>query len=155
MSTSRGERGAVAGLEGVLFAVLILVTGTLVVTNSWSVLQVRRSLDGAAREYIRGYTQAADPAAAQRDGRIALFDVLDGEGVRAGSVSIDGPDPSVFGPCATATVTLSSTVPALRLPFIGRVASTTVRVTHTELVDAHREMTVGRSYDPEATACAR
>lgn len=80
MSTSRGERGAVAGLEGVLFAVLILVTGTLVVTNSWSVLQVRRSLDGAAREYIRGYTQAADPTAAQRDGRIALFDVLDGEG---------------------------------------------------------------------------
>ena len=149
----RGERGAVAGLEGVMLGVLVLVTGTLLVVNAWGVLQSRRTLDGAAREYLRAYTQADDAAAAESAGRRALLDVLDGERGSAAGVRIDAPDRSTFGPCATATVTLSSTVPAARLPFVGAMASTTIRVTHTELVDAHREIRSGPEYDPDRTAC--
>lgn len=155
MTGRRSERAAVAGLEGVMFAVLVLVTGTLVVTNAWSVLQSRRTLDGAAREYLRAYTQADGPGPAALAARSAMIDSLSGEGVPIGSVSFEGPDPTGFGPCASATVTLSRTVPALRLPFVGRISSTRVSVTHTELVDAHREMSEGRSYDPESTACVQ
>ncbi|UDY35791.1 hypothetical protein [Dermatobacter hominis] len=150
----RGERGAVAGLEGVMLGVLVLVTGTLLVINAWSVLQARRTLDGAAREYLRAYTQADEPSGADAAGRRALLDVLGGERGTVDGVTVEAPDPSTFGPCATATVTLSIVVPAARLPFVGPVASTTVAVTHTELVDAHREVRSGPSYDVERTACA-
>ncbi len=153
-STPFAERGAVAGLEGLMLGVLVLVAGTVLVANAWSVLEVRRSLDGAGREYLRAYTQAASPTDALASGRRALHDVLDGERGSMAGVEVTEPDPSWFGPCASATVTLSATVPAARLPFIGTIASTTVEVTHTELVDAHREVASGPAHDPEATDCA-
>jgi hypothetical protein len=135
-----------------MLGVLVLVAGTVLVANAWSVLQARRSLDGAAREYLRAYTQADDPAAAESAAARALSDVLDGEG--AAGISVEPPASAEFGPCAVATVTLSAEVPAARLPFVGSVASTTVEVTHTELVDAHREIAVGPDYDPARTPCA-
>lgn len=157
-STHRSERGAVAGLEGVVFGALILVAGAIVVVNAWAVLQSRRTLDGAAREYLRAYTESDDPDTALTTARHALDAVLTGEhraGLRGSQVRIDEPDPSRFGPCAEASVVLSAEVPAARVPFIGEVASTKLHVTHTELVDAHREVSTGDAYDPEATACAR
>jgi len=151
----RNERGAVAGLEGVMFGILILVAGTVLVAHAWSVLETRRSLDGAAREYLRAYTEADGPAAARTAGQRALDDVLRGEHNTRGTVDVTSPDPTTFGPCAQATVSLSSVVPSVRLPFLTDVGASTVRVTHTELVDAHREMTSGAAYDPERTPCAR
>lgn len=155
-STDRGERGAVAGLEGVVFGVLILVAGTIVVVNAWSVLQTRRALDGAAREYLRAYTESESPDAAITAGRRSLDAVLSGErrgGLHASQLRLEEPDPSRFGPCADASVVLSVEVPAARVPFIGEVASTTVRVAHTEMIDAHREVRTGATYDPGATPC--
>lgn len=154
----RDERGFVAGLEGVLFAVLILLVGTLIVVNAWSVLQTRRTLDGAAREYLRAYTEGDGPDDAVASGRRALAAVLSGEsriGSHGPAVRIDGPDPGRFGPCVEAEVAISAVVPAARIPFVGTFGSTTVRVTHTELVDAHREVDVGPAYDPEQTPCGR
>lgn len=155
--TSRrvGERGAVAGLEGVMLGVLVLVAGTVLVAHAWTVVQTRRTLDGAAREYLRAYTQADDPAAARAAGRRALDDVLTGEGMASSDLSIQLPDASTFGPCATSTVSILTVIPSVRLPFVGDVASTTVGVTHSELVDAHREMTSGSAYDRQETACGR
>jgi hypothetical protein len=151
----RGERGAVAGLEGVVFGILVLVTGTLLVVHAWSVLQTRRTLDGAAREYLRAYTQADDPTAAAAAGQRALVDVLVGERGSADDVAVEAtPNPATFGPCAVAEVALATVVPAVRLPFVGEVGATTVAVRHTELVDAHREIASGAAYDPEATPCA-
>lgn len=152
------ERGVVAGLEGVMFGVLVLVVGAVVVVNAWAVLQARRTLDGAAREYLRAYTESDDPAGAAAAGRDALDSVLLGEsrrGPRTPVVRVEGPDPNRFGPCEEATVRLSTVVPAARLPFIGAFGSTTVVVTHTDLVDPHREIRVGPGYDAEATPCGR
>jgi len=151
-----GERGAVAGLEGVMFALLVLVTGTVLVSSAWSVLQVRRTLDGAAREYLRAYTEADGPTEATESGSRAARAVLEGERPRRGAtaVSVDPPDQSRFGPCDPATVSLSEVIPAMRLPFVGSTGEVRVRVTHTELVDAHREMRTGSSYDRERTPCA-
>lgn len=151
-----GEAGFVAGLEGVVFGLLVLVAGTIVVLNAWSVLQTRRVLDGAAREYLRAYTEGDDPADARSGARRALQAVLDGERRRpAGgpNVRLEEPDETRFGPCAEATISIWAEVPAARVPFIGTFGSTTVRVTHSELVDAHREIEPGRRYDAEVTPC--
>ncbi len=150
----RSERGAVAGLEGVMFGVLVLLAGTVLVVNAWSVLQTRRTLDGAAREYLRAYTQADSPPEALLAANRALDAVLLGEGRRGPDVTVRGPDPTHFGPCASASVTLTATIPAVRMPFVGEMASTTVEVDHTELVDAHSEMVTGADYDPDGTPCA-
>ncbi len=152
---ARGERGAVAGLDGVMFGILVLVAGTVLIAHAWSVIEVRRTLDGAAREYLRAYTEADSPAAAAAAGQRALDDVVRGERGTRGTVAVDPTDPTRFGPCSPATVSLSSEVPAVRLPFLAGLRSITVTVTHTELVDAHREMTSGPDYDPERTPCAR
>lgn len=151
----RGERGAVAGLEGVMFAVLVLVSGTVMVTSAWSVLQTRRTLDGAAREYLRSYTEADGPPEALTAGEQAARAVLHGERPRrgAGAVVLEAPDSSRFGPCAPATVVLREVVPAVRVPFVGSTGAIEVRVSHTELVDAHREMRNGSAYDQGATPC--
>lgn len=151
----RSERGAVAGLEGVMFGILVLVAGTVLVAHAWSVLEARRTLDGAAREYLRAYTEADSPAAARTAGQRALDDVVGGERNTRTAVTATLPDSTRFGPCEQATVSLSSVVPSVRLPFVGAVSSITVRVTHSEWIDAHREMTSGSAYDPERTPCAR
>lgn len=151
----RSERGAVAGLEGVMFGILVLVAGTVLVAHAWSVLETRRTLDGAAREYLRAYTEADSPAAARTAGQRALDDVVRGERNTRTAVTATLPDSTRFGPCEQATVSLSSVVPSVRLPFVGTVSSITVRVTHSEWIDAHREMTSGSAYDPERTPCAR
>lgn len=152
----RGERGVAAGLEGIVFGALILVAGTVVAVNAWSVLQTRRAFDGAAREYLRAYTEADDAQRASSAGRTAAYGVLAGERRSAfdtRAVRIEEPDAARFGPCEPATVVVSGRVPAARVPFVGSFASTTVRVAHTELVDAHREIRSGPDHDVGATPC--
>lgn len=158
MRRRRDERGVVAGSEGVAFGMLVLVAGTLIAVNAWSVLQTRRALDGAAREYLRAYTEADDPHGAAIAGDRALDASLDGElGLRSrrAEVRVVRPDPTRFGPCAEATIEVSIPVRAARIPFVGEFGPVTVEVTHTELVDAHREMRSGSAYEAEATPCGR
>jgi len=149
----RGERGAVAGLEGLLFGSLILLGGTVLIVNAWAVIDVRQSLDTAAREYLRAYSEAPAAATGAVDGAIAVDDALDGRDALRRSLRIVAPDPSRFGPCAEATVVLSVTVPSARIPFVGAFGSTEVRVRHSELIDAHREVTSGDAFDPADTPC--
>jgi hypothetical protein len=149
---TRGERGMVAGLDGLLFGSLVLLAGTILVVSAWSVLETRRALDGAAREYLRAYTESPDPVAATAAGDRAARDSLQGDGVTL-PVTVDAPDPGRFGPCAMSTVELSTVVPAARLPFVGEFGETQVRVAHTEMVDAHREVVSGASYDAADTPC--
>ena len=152
MSRRRDERGVVAGLEGLVFGVLVLMAGTVLVVDAWSVLDTRSSLDGAAREYLRAYTEAADPRTAADEGDRAARGALDGRGT-VPAVRITAPDPGRFGPCARAEVELAATVPAVRLPFVGDFGTTEIRVRHAELVDAHREVSTGADYDPTDTPC--
>jgi hypothetical protein len=149
---NRDERGMVAGLDGLLFGSLVLLAGTILVVSAWSVLETRRALDGAAREYLRAYTESSDPAAATTAGDRAARESLQGEGVVL-PVTIHAPDPGRFGPCAVSTVEFTAVVPAARLPFVGEFGETQVRVTHTEMVDAHREVISGASYDAANTPC--
>ncbi len=147
----RGQGGAVAGLEGLAFGVLVLLAGTILVVNAWAVLDTRSALDAAAQEYLRAYTEAPDAATAATAGDAAARSALSARGLRV-AVTISAPDPGAFGPCRLAHVELAATVPAARLPFIGTVGSTELHVRHDELVDAHREL-VGPAADLSGTVC--
>ena len=149
----RGERGAVGGLEALLFGFLVLLGGAGLMVNTWGVIETRTALDTAAREYLRAYTAAADPASAARAGSEAARRVLAERGTPLRDLAVDAPDPTLFGPCQPVEVTLSAEVDDLRVPFIDRLGPSTVSVTGAELVDAHREMTPGARHDAEATPC--
>lgn len=151
----RGERGVVAGADGLAIGILVLLVGTLLVVQLWSAVTTRATLDEAAAEYLRAWTAAADPASAQRDGQAALTAALAGSRIRTRSLEVTGPDPSRFGPCAPAEVTVAATVPALRVPVLGVVGSLRVRAHHAEMVPPHREVVAGAAFDPAGTPCGR
>ena len=155
MTGARGldQGGFVGGGDGVLFGLLILVAGALAVLNTWSMIDTRAALDAAAREYMRSYTEAATPQEAASAGERAALDVLARRGTAFAGVRITAPDLGRFGPCEPATVTLEAEVPAARLPFLDDLGARQIRVSHREIVDPHREMTSGPTYDPHATPC--
>jgi len=149
-----GERGAVGGGEGVIFGMLILVAGTLVILNLWALLDTRMALDSAAAEYLRTYTEQQGFFQARYTADVALKDTLTQRGFSPDRVSIRVGEPQGFGPCAEVTVQLSTQVPWARVPFIGGAGSTSVSVTQSELIDAHREVTNSANFAQFATPCA-
>jgi hypothetical protein len=126
----------------------------MVIVDLWSIIDTRTTLDSAAREYLRSYTEAADGTTALRSGRNAARAVLAGRNVDAEIEYDIEPSVAEFGPCQVATVRMTATVPAVDLPFLDRLASRSVSVSHTELVDAHGELTEGPAHSFDATPCA-
>lgn len=150
----RDQRGVLAGADGVLFATLILLAGSLAVLNIWAIIDTRTALDAAAREYLRSYTEQTSPADALAAGRAAAESVLVARGGPIRSLRIEPPDAATFGPCQPSAVAIEAEVPGARLPFLDDLGSRRVRVTHLELVDPHREVASGPDHDPDATPCA-
>ena len=148
-----GQAGMLAGSDGLLFAMLILLAGSLALVNIWAMIDTRAALDAAARDYLRTYTEQSDPASAARAGDHAARSVLDQRGTPLRSLRIDPPDRTTFGPCQPVAVTIEAEVPAARLPFLDDLGARQIRVTHRELVDPHREMTNAPSHDPTTTPC--
>lgn len=149
----RGQSGVLAGSDGLLIGVLVLLAGSLAVLNIWAAIDTRAGLDAAAREYLRTYTEAASPEEALAAGATAAHEVLGQRGAPVRSLRIEAPDGDAFGPCQLAVVALEAEVPAARLPFLDDLGARRVRVTHRELVDVHREVTSGPTYDPTTTPC--
>lgn len=152
--TFRGQSGVLAGSDGVVFGMLILLAGSLALVNIWAVIDTRAALDAAAREYLRSYTEQRSPAAASAAGAHAAQEVIARRGSPVGGLTIQEPDPSTFGPCQLAQVVIEAQVPAARLPFLDDVGTRTIRVTHRELVDPHREVIRGPAHDPSTTPCS-
>ncbi|MFZ4519057.1 MAG: hypothetical protein ACOYOP_11750 [Microthrixaceae bacterium] len=151
-SRERDERGFVAGGDTILIGTVVVVVLVLVLVRAWGVADRRAHLEQAAGEYLRTYTEARDPLGAARDAeaaaRLALGPQL------SGSTTVTGPDPAAFGPCEPARVTLRTVVPALPLPGGASFGRVELEVTRTELVDAHRAMSVGSGHRWEDTPCA-
>lgn len=157
MVTSRrtvDERGAVAGVEVLALGVLVLVTMMLVLSAAWGVVDSTAALQDASREYLRTYTEQQDGSTAALAADAAARRVLEQRGTPFRSLRVVAPDAGRFGPCATARVELSATLPRLRLPFGHTFGATDVVVVGEELVDAHKEVQRGPAYDPARTACA-
>jgi hypothetical protein len=152
--THRGQTGALAGSDGLLFATLILLGGSLALLNVWAIIDTRAALDAAARDYLRSYTEQSSPEAAADAGERAARELLEQRGTPLGSLRIIVPDTARFGPCEPALVALEAVVPAARLPFLDDLGARRIRVEHRELVDPHREVTTGHAHDPTTTPCA-
>jgi hypothetical protein len=144
----------VAGADGLLFGMLILLAGSLAFVNIWSIIDTRAALDAAAREYLRTYTEQRDPLTAATGAEQAARAVLESRGTPMRGLRIDAPPPGEFGPCALASVRLESTVPAARVPFLDQLGERTVSVEASELIDPHKEVETGDSYDADDTPCA-
>lgn len=150
---SRSERGAVAGLDGLMVGVLVLLGGTVVVMNLWSVVATRSALDDAVREYLRAWTSASSPDEARTESLRALDASLEGSGVVPEELEVLEADAARFGPCASAAVTVRAVVPAVRAPFMGILEELEVRVSAEELVPPNREVISGALHDMSATVC--
>jgi Flp pilus assembly protein TadG len=150
----RGERGAVAGGEALLFSVLLLLAGAIVLIDAWAALDTRAALGAAAREFTRSYTEQHDPASADLAGTRALRASLSMRGVDPAQVAVAVDLPVGFGPCAPVEVVLRRTVPWVQAPFLDHLDDTTVEVRHRELIDAHREVMPSADHDATATPCA-
>jgi hypothetical protein len=151
---ARGQAGVLAGGDGLLFATLILLAGSLAIVHVWSIIDTRAALDAAAREYLRSYTEQSDAVAADAAGAAAARELLDRRGTPLVGLRIQAPPAGTFGPCQPALVALEADVPATRLPFLDDLGTRRIRVTHRELVDPHREVTSGPSHDPNTTPCS-
>lgn len=149
----RSERGVVAGGEGLVFGVLILLAGSLVLINIWAMVDTRAALDAATREYLRTYTEQSSSGEARLLGEISARNSLRLRGSHTQDLSIEVDQPAGFGPCSAVTVRISATVRWFKVPFLTSFGDARLTAQNRELIDASREVTPDASYDPTATAC--
>lgn len=134
----RGEDGFAGGFEGLLFGVLIFVAGTLLIAYAWGVVDTKTATGEAARQAVRTYVEAPDPATAAARAGAAADAALAGYGRdprRAAIAVMTGP----FARCDRVTISVSYPAPVVDLPFVGtlgRAGSVTSR--HSELIDPFR-----------------
>lgn len=146
----RGERGQVAGIEALPFGLLIFVAGTLLLVNIWGVVDAKFATDAAAREaarYVVESARADRPPGEIRAGAQAIAArTLEDHGRRRTPVVRVRPDSSLLQRCDRIQVTVSTSVPAIRLPFFGGFGDAfEIVATHSELVDPTRSGLTGRA----------
>jgi len=141
--TGRGERGQAGGMEVLPFGLLIFVAGTLLLVNVWGVVDTRFAADAAAREAARWVVESAGravPPEAIEAGATTIAEATMADHGKRGRVRVTvGPPDATFTRCERITVAVETSVPAIRLPFLGGFGEPfAVRATHAELVDPTR-----------------
>lgn len=149
----RTDRGAVAGLDGMFFGLLVFGIGVLAVVNLWHAVDARRVADATAREYLRAWTEAPSADKAVADANSAARSRVAAAGWPAGSVEIVGANPSVFGPCAPAEVQITVRLRPIQAPLISSLGPEAMTVTRAELVDPYRRDRAAPGFDPASTPC--
>ena len=141
------ERGQVAGLEGLLFGVLVFVFGTLLVANAWAVVDAKSAAVAAAREATRAFVESAGAGGADERAVEAGMLAFEGHGrrrARAAVVRVAGD----LRRCDRVVYEARYVVPLVSIPVIGGVG-TGFRVTarHAEVVDPYRAGLGGEAAD--------
>ena len=162
MTRNRGDdRGQVGGIEVLPFGLLVFVVGTLLIANTWAVIDAKLAVDAAARQAARHFVEADVPAArdfgdAEAAARRAGYQALAAHGREEARstvelTALESPDGQAgFSRCARATFTASYDVPVLHLPWIGGFGSgLDVTSSHSELIDPYRDGVPG-----SAEACS-
>ncbi len=139
----RGERGQVAGIEALPFGLLVFVVGTLLIVNMWGVVDAKFATDAAAREATRFVAESVrvdrDPSAVRAGARDVAEQTLSDHGRRRRPTVDVRPAIGDFARCDRVVVTVSTSVPAIRLPFIGGFGDAfDIVASHSELVDPTR-----------------
>ena len=140
MKIVRDERGQVAGIEAIPFGLVVVLVATLLLANTWAVIDARLATDAAAREAVRTFVESwPDEAggwrAAEQRGREAVAaQGRDGGSVRFELALIPG-----YQRCARATVTARYSLPALAIPYVGGFGhGFAIAATRSEVIDPYR-----------------
>lgn len=139
----RSERGQAGGMEVLPFGLLIFVGGALLLVNIWGVVDTKFAADAAAREAARWVVESAGletTPAAVRDGATAVAQATMADHGKRRPVEVTvTPADAAFVRCERISVVVETSVPAIRLPFLGGYGTPfEVRATHAELVDPTR-----------------
>lgn len=145
------DAGVVAGWEALPFGFLVFVVGALVAANAWAVVDAKMAVTAAARQGARAFVEAADAASARPAAVQAAGAALAAHGRQpAGEVAVAGS----FRRCATVTVTVGHTVPAIVLPWVGGFGDgVTTRASHAEVVDPLRSGVEGEAGSGGEVVC--
>lgn len=146
----RGDRGQVAGIEALPFGLLIFVAGTLLIVNIWGVVDSKFAADAASREATRYVVESArvdlDPSAIRAGAEAVAIRTLADHGHRRRTSVQVRPEQARLQRCERVQVTVSTRVPAIRLPFFGGFGDgIEIVATHTELIDPTRSGLGGRA----------
>ncbi len=138
-----GERGQVAGIEVLPFSLLVFVAGTLLLVNLWGVVDAKFAADAAAREAARWVVERAStdttPEGLRAGATTIAVDTLAEHGRERPATVTVGPESLAFVRCERILVTVETSVPTLRIPFVGDLGDGfAVRATHSELIDPTR-----------------
>lgn len=148
--SGQGDRGQVAGIEVLPFGLLVFIVGGLLLTNAWSVIDTKFATETAAREATRFVVEQARADTTPESIRVGASRVARGAMVdhgRGGDVDVEvRAEGGTFERCQRVSVTVSTEVPAVRIPFIGGFgAPFAVVASHSELVDPTRSGVGGRA----------
>ena len=133
------ESGAIGGLEGLAFGVLLFAFGTLMVVNAWAVVDGKMVASAAAREATRSFVESADERAATIAAENAALRVANSRREAHTSVEVTPLSNAGFGRCESVTATVRIDVPRVSLPLIGGVGGVfPVSSSHTEVIDPYR-----------------
>ena len=147
---NNGERGQVAGIEALPFGLLIFVAGVLLLVNIWGVVDTKFAADSAAREATRHVVEVArldvDDRTLVADTKAAAERTFADHGKHS-ALQVDvSADNGVFQRCSRVQVRVTTSVPAIRLPFFGGFGEAfEIVATHSELVDPTRSGVAGRA----------
>lgn len=141
------EDGAVGGLEGLAFGVLVFVFGMLLILSAWSVIDTKLAVSSAAREAVRTYVETVpgeDPMQRATGAASAALAAYGKDPADPGLVvhAVDDAGLPLAGSpplerCVE--VRLEVEYPAdLYLPYSDRVIGNTASATAAELVDPLR-----------------
>lgn len=141
----RGEDGAVGGLEGLAFGVLVFVFGLLLVMSTWSVIDTKLAIAAAAREAARSYVESPVGEDARVNAEQAAVSVLALYGEDPGAPGFEvrtrlaggGPAPETLERCDVVSIEVRYRV-ELYLPYADRLVDYTVSTTASEVVDPLR-----------------
>lgn len=144
---STDERGQVAGIEALPFGLLVLVGGALLLTNLWAVIDTKFAADAASRESARYVVENAgtvdDHVVRAGASQVARDTMSDHR--RSAPVSVEV-TAEALERCARISVTVGTSVAALRLPFLGSLGpSFEISATHSQLVDPTRSGVAGEA----------
>lgn len=127
----RDEAGQVAGLEGLVFGVLVFVFGTLLVVNAWAVVDSASAASAAAREATRAFVEGEDADAAG----MAAFAAHGRAAERASIRRVAG----MYARCSRVVFEAAYRLPALTVPVLGGLGEGfRVSARHAEVVDPYR-----------------
>lgn len=140
MRSERDDAGQIAGMEGLIFGVLIFVLGTLVIANAWGVIDAKLAASSAAREATRTFVESRRPTAALAadDAAVAADEVITGYGRSTSRSSVRMVEGSLER-CDRVTFEVTYDVPMVAIPVLARLGTGFhVSARHSEIVDPYR-----------------